>query len=254
MFQLIKLEFLKLYKSLLIFSVCSTILCISLVLIFMHGYSYQYKIEIWGEAYTLILFLFPMFCTMPVTWLLFHEKKHNFISYSIIRLNSNKYYFSKLIVHCLYGFLITFFMSMLILLLCLYMVPSINGLVNPIDVFQLDTFINHPLFYGLILSLWRSVLSIPFVLLGFIVSLLFRNMFIVLILPFGYYILENVILSILGMPYYRMITSIGVVSGGYTADLKLWYLFVGPSLLIVCTCAFFIVAWKQKVFGGQSVK
>lgn len=175
MIKLVKLELLKLHKVLIVFSIFFIIFSASLILIFLHGYSYQYNIEVWSEAYTLILFLFPIFCTAPTTWLLYYEKKDHFMKYSVIRATPFKYLTSKLLVHCIYGFMITFLMSMVGLLLSKYAIDRVSGIPNPIHVFQLNYFLNHPLIYGLILSLWRSVLSILFVAFGFIVSLLFSS-------------------------------------------------------------------------------
>lgn len=248
MYKLMKLEFSKLHKTLLMFSICFASLGVCLTLIFTHGYSYQYNIEIWCEAYTLILFLFPVFCTVPVTWLLFYEKKNNYIFYSIVRSSSKRYLLSKLIAHCIYGFIITFFISMEILLISLYLVGPVKVLVNPLNVFQMDAFINHPLLYGLVLSLWRGLLSVLFVILGFVFSLLFNNLFIIMVLPFAYYLLENVILSMLGLPYFRIITSLGVVSGGYTYGIQLRYLFIGPIILAVCIFLCFMVGYKKRCF------
>lgn len=248
MYKLIKLEFNKLHKTLMVFSICFAVLGGCLTLIFTHGYSYQYNIEIWCEAYTLILFLFPIFCTIPVTWLLYYERKNNYISYSIVRSSPKRYLLSKLTAHCIYGFIITFFISMEILLIALYLVGPVKVFVNPLNVFQMDAFINHPLLYGLVLSLWRGLLSVFFVMLGFIFSLLFNNLFIIMVLPFGYYLLENVILSMLNLPYFRIITSLGVVSGGYTYDIQLWYLFIGPIILVVSIFICFMLGYKKKVF------
>ncbi|MDF2941250.1 MAG: hypothetical protein K0S01_108 [Herbinix sp.] len=251
MSKLIKLELLKLRNILITFFLFSIILSGSLVLIFLHGYSYQYNIEIWSEAYTLILFLFPIFCTVPTTWLLYYERKNNFIAYSVVRTRPRKYFLSKLFVHCSYGFIITFLMSMEILLISLYAVGKVSGPSNPISAFQLETFINQPLLYGLALSLWRGLLSILFVVMGFIISLIFNNIFVIMILPFIYYIIENILLSMLRLPYFRILTALGLASGDYTSNIELWYLFIGPGILGFFTFVLFLIAWNKKVFFNK---
>lgn len=251
MYKLIKLEFIKLRKTLFLSSILFFILGACLTLVFTHGYSYQYNIEIWCEAYTPILFFFPIFCTVPVTWLLYYERKNNFVTYSIVRSSSKKYLLSKLFAHCIYGAIITFALSMEILVIALYLVGPVHVLVNPLNVFQMDAFINHPFLYGLILSLWRSALSILFVILSFISSLLFNNLFIIMVFPFAYYLLENVVLSVLGLPFFRMVTSLGVVSGGYTYGIELWHLFIGPIILSIFLLICFVVGYKKRIFYNK---
>jgi len=140
---------------------------------------------------------------------------------------------------------------MYILALSLYVASPVSGTPNPITVFQLEYYLNSPFMYGLILSLWRSLLSLLFVVLGFIVSLLFDNIFVIMIFPFVYYIVENIVLSMLNLPYFRMVTALGVASGGYTADIQLWYLFIGPAILFIVTIIFFIVGYRRKIFFNR---
>ena len=70
-----------------------------------------------------------------------------------------------------------------------------------------NLFVNQPLMYSFLISIWRSLIAIIIATMGFVLSLYIDNIFIILTGPFIYTILENFILSVLRVPQYRLVTS-----------------------------------------------
>lgn len=77
------------------------------------------------------------------------------------------------------------------------------------------------------------------------------NIFVITILPFVYYMIENVVLSMLNLPYFRMVTALGVISGDYTYGIELWYLLIGPAILASTTIILLLVGLGKKVFFNK---
>ena len=119
---------------------------------------------------------------------------------------------SKYLLTSFGGGLITFLMSFVSLIICLYIVPDITSSINPIEnlsaaIFHGDFYISHPFLYGFAISLWRFLIGFLIASFGFALSMFIKNLFIIFTLPFVYSILENFILSVLGLEHFRLFTS-----------------------------------------------
>lgn len=96
----------------------------------------------------------------------------------------------------------------------------------------METYTQAPLLYAFLLSLWKGMIGVLVMTLGFVLSMYVKNIFVILTGPFIYLILENFILSILQMPKYRLVTAFEPTS---MADNKITAgsMIVGPVLLII---------------------
>ena len=112
------------------------------------------------------------------------------------------------------------FVSMFIgALIALYIKPEIVPYIGTYDMVTNEPiliqdrhilgnlFVNQPLMYSFLISIWRSLIAIIIATMGFVLSLYIDNIFIILTGPFIYTILENFILSVLRVPQYRLVTS-----------------------------------------------
>lgn len=216
------------------------------------GYQYNYNIEVWIQSGEIFTLLFPLFVTIPTCWLMFFERKNSFITYTINRVEKNKYLFTKWLVSALGGAFIVLSASLTGLIVCLFFIPNIQPTKNDyaIENFAGYYFVHKPFLYGLILSLWKSVIGFLIASLGFVLSLFANNIFIILTGPFVYLVLENFILAILKIPYFRLVTSFDPTT--LTPDaISIGRLAVGPLLLIIFVTIllyWFVMRKKEQIY------
>lgn len=240
-------EFLKLripyIASLLIVVVYSSLMFIPVT----SGYRYSYNIEIWVESTEVFMMVFPLFSVIPTMWLMYYEKKNGFISYIQTRISRKKYILVKWLVSSFGGATIIFVGSFIGVIISLLFLPDVENLAdgNTVNAFGEYYFVNNPLLYGFILSLWRMFLGFLIATLGFILSLFIGNLFVILTAPFIYGVLENFVLSVLGVPYFRLVTSFGPSTLDANA-ITVTRLLVGPSLLLLVTCMTFLYFYYIK--------
>ncbi|WP_227395971.1 hypothetical protein [Jeotgalibacillus aurantiacus] len=218
-----------------IISILIAILYAGLMIIpYTSGYSYNHNIEIWEESTGLFVVIFPLFAVLPTIWLMYFERKDGFIHYTQIRISRSKYILTKWLVASTGGALIVFLASITGLMIALFFVPAVEpfGDDYALQNFGGSYYVNHPLLYGLVLSLWRMTLGFLVATFGFVLALFVNNIFVILTGPFVYAVLENFILSILGVPFYRLSTSFGPHTLSQDA-ITVPRLLTGPIILIV---------------------
>lgn len=251
MFRLIKNEFSKLKVPVISTVVLLSITAIVLSSTMYQNYSLDYDLEAWEIGTELLNFLFPMFVVVPICWLMYYERKNNFLLYTMPRVGKTKYLTAKWIVAAVSSFAIIFVPYFLSAIFALYVkqpiVPQIitNPEVSPFDHVYLDMFVNTPLLYAFLLSLWKSIIGVMVMSLGFMLSLYIKNIFVILTGPFIYVILENFSLAILRLEKYRLVTSYepSTISSQAITGISP---FVGPALLITFTVIIWVIFSKVK--------
>jgi hypothetical protein len=250
MFRLIKNEFSKLKIPVILTVVLLSIVAITLSCTLYQNYSLDYDLEAWEVGTEIINFLFSLFVVVPICWLMYYERKNNFLLYTMPRVGKTKYLTAKWIAAAISSFAIIFIPYFLSAIFSLYVkqpiVPMIRGSeVSPFNHVYLDMFVNSPLLYAFLLSLWKSIVGVMVMSLGFVLSLYIKNIFVILTGPFIYGILENFSLSILRLEEYRLITSYEptIISSQAITVLSP---FVGPALLIAFTAIVWVVFAKVK--------
>ncbi|MDR0286488.1 MAG: hypothetical protein LBI03_02090 [Clostridiales bacterium] len=250
MFRLVKNELVKLKIPVILTVVLLSITAIVLTGTLYKSYSLDYDLEAWEIGREIIDFLFPLFVVVPICWLMYYERKNNFLLYTVPRVGKAKYLTAKWMAAAVSAFAIIFTPYFLSAVFALYVKPPIVphirlSDVSPFTHIYLDTFINAPLMYAFLLSLWKSVIGVMVMSLGFVLSLYVKNIFVILTGPFIYSTLENFSLAILGMPEYRLITSFepSVVS---EKGISLVSPVIGPMLLIIFTAVLWLFFTKFK--------
>jgi ABC-type transport system involved in multi-copper enzyme maturation permease subunit len=214
------------------------------------NYSLDYNLEAWEIGTEMISFLFPLFVVVPICWLMYYERKNGFLLYTMHRVEKKKYITAKWITAAVCAFAILFVPYFLSALCVLYVkapiVPMIRSAdVTPFSHVYLEIFTHSPLLYAFLLSLWKSVLGLVVMSMGFVLSMYVKNIFIILTGSFIYAILENFSLSILQMPEYRLVTSFEpntVADHAITALSPL----AGPILCIAVTVLLYLFLSKVK--------
>lgn len=235
MFRLIKNEWGKIK-----FPVLGTIAILSIAACMLSNTLYQnyalyYDLEAWEIGTELIGFLFPLFVVVPICWNMYYERKNNFLLYTMPRVNKRKYLTAKWLTSAISAFFILFIPYFLSAVFALY----VKSPIDPYDLADssvtlfthifLDMFTQTPLLYAFLLSCWKGFIGIFVMSLGFVLSLYVDNIFIILTGPFIYSILENFILSIMGLASYRLVTAFepttisvkGITAGSFILGLLL---------------------------------
>lgn len=256
--NLLRLEWNKI-KHIYLFSLGIGILysCI-MILPFISGYSYNHNIEIWQESNQVFNLIFPLIAVLPTGWLMYYERKNNFLAYTLTRVSKKKYILSKWIINSTGSAIIIFVISFVGLIFCLNFTKNVEltgialqGYDSTLEEFGGYYLVNKPYLYGLILSIWRAIIGFIIGTFGFVLSLYIDNLFIILTGPFVYTILENYILSLLGVPYYRLVTSFDP-SILAPEIISLNRLLIGVMLLIVfifSTIIYFSKFKKERVYN-----
>lgn len=217
--KLMKLEWEKLKYPVLVSGLLTTLATVILTMALYKNYALDVKLEAWEVGTNAIIFMFPLLVVLPTCWLMYYEKKDNFLMYTMTRADKKVYLLSKWTVISLSSFMIIFISMFIGVLVALYINPEVEHIKTHFDSVTGEyipmaarhifgkIFVDKPLLYGFLLSLWRGILSIIITTMGFIFSLYIDNIFIVLTGPFIYYVLENFILSILNLENYRFVTA-----------------------------------------------
>lgn len=234
MLHFIKIEISKLKYPYFITLIIALLYSSGLVISYQYGYIYHHNIEVWENSGTLITLFFPFFAVVPACWLMFCDRKKGYDSPNYAGESKIKYIIAKWFVSAISGTFITFFISFIGLIIALYFIPGVKPLGSgyAIKNYAGFYFVNHPFFYGLVLSCWRALIGFIIASFGFVLWLYFKNIFVVFTGPFSYLIVEDIILSNLGVPYFRLITSFdpsNLSSNVITTERLL----VGPLLLVL---------------------
>lgn len=214
MVNLLKLEWHKIKVIFSITVILGLIYSCVIILPFIKGYSYNHNIEIWQESNQILSLIFPLIATLPASWLMYYERKDKFLAYTLNRTSMKKYLLSKWIISSVFSALLIFLISFIGLIFCMVFTKnieltgiSLQGYDTTLQEFAGYYLANNPYLYGFVLSLWRSIIGFIIGTLGFVLSLYIDNLFIIMTGPFVYSIIENYVLSLLGMPYYRLVTA-----------------------------------------------
>jgi hypothetical protein len=211
MLRLIKNEFVKLKTPVLITLVLVTLTTVILSCTLYVNYSLHYDLEAWEVGIAVPTFVFPLFVVIPICWSLYYERKGGFLKYTMPRVSKARYLTAKWIASAICAFVLIFVPFFLAAVFALYVKPPADTehsqYYNAFFHNFYDLFVYRPLLYTFLSSLWKGVLSVLVMSLGFVLSMYVKNIFVVLTAPFIYYQLENFVLSILNVPHYRLCTS-----------------------------------------------
>jgi len=250
--NLLKLEWYKIKYTYLISLGISILYGCLMILPFISGYSYNHKIEIWQQSNQVFDLIFPLFTVLPSCWLMYYERKNNFLIYNLTRISKKKYIISKWLTTSVGSMIIVFVVSFAGLIFCLKFTNNVK--LTGIKLNSYDTSLkefygyylaNKPYLYGLLLSIWRSIIGFIIGTFGFVLSLYINNIFIILTGPFVYVLIQHYILSILGVPYYSIVTSFDPSTLAPIA-VSLERILIGPFLLIIFICITIIYFSKLK--------
>jgi len=205
------------------------------------SYALEAQLEVYEVGFTIFNLFYPILAVIPTAWLMYFERKTNFMKYTLPRVKQHTYILAKGIMSILTGFFIIFGISFVSVIVALYIVPPITqqlSLVNPLTgelmnsfpevrIFG-EVFVNQPFLYGLIFSVWKGFIGAVIALFGFVLSLYSRNLFVILAGPFMYMILDNFVWNLIGPMKYNLVTAFEPSS--ISVDYLTWVHFVLPPI------------------------
>lgn len=137
------------------------------------NYSLEYDLEAFEIGMEYINFLFPLIVTLPVGWLMYFERKNNFLIYTLSRVSKKKYLWLKWFTLAGSAGFSIFIIMFVGVLTALYLKPGITPELTFRDPltgeltsailshhFLGDLFAHQPLVYGLLMSVWRGGLAV----------------------------------------------------------------------------------------------
>jgi len=245
--NLIMLEWRKLKTPILITIIAGTLLSIILCSTIYKSYALEHQLEVWEVGFEIINILFPLIAVLPTCWLMYFERKTGFIKYTLPRASKKQYLLSKWMVISSSAFITMFIMSFAGVVTALYMVQPIDVFYSWISPetgepapslihfhFAAELFLDSPLLYGFLLSVWKGVISVVLATMGYVFSLYSKNLFVILTGPFIYYFLETYILSKVKLDHLRLYVAFEPTSINLDY-ITLSSFLVGPVLAILVT-------------------
>lgn len=245
--RLLVLEWRKLRSPVIGTIIFESLLSMILCSIIYKSYALENQLEVWEVGFEIIDFLFALFAVLPTCWLLYFERKNEYLKYTLPRVSKKRYILSKWIVISASAFSIFFIMSMVGVVTALYLVPPIDVFYSSISPdtgepiptlinthFAGEMFTQQPLLYGFLLSAWKGLLCVFVSTMGFVFSLYSKNLFVILTGPFVYIMVENFAFSVLGIPQFRFVTAFEPTSISLEA-INIGSFLFGPFFILFIT-------------------
>ncbi|WP_033541252.1 ABC transporter permease [Planococcus sp. CAU13] len=180
------------------------------------GYVFYRPIEVHTEAIgSVIALLFPLFFIILYANSYAVEQKENFITYTKTRVRLSHYLTAKGIVNAAVVFGTAFLMIFLPFVFIVYIEPAI-GLVSyytqiqgVVSVGTFEPFLRYgTLVYAIIYSLWVAVNAVLYATAAYVLTLLIKNSFLALSLPFLWYFVIDFAIAVLGYPQFSMTSTV----------------------------------------------
>ena len=239
--SLVKNECKKIFLPVMLTTLIMTIAMCLLSCTVYKSYSLQYELEAWEVGTEIFDLIYPLVVTVPLCWNLYCERKNGFLIYVKPRVNLTKYLMSKWIAYALGSICMIVIPYIVSAVFALYVKAPIDPFENPFHhVFQ-SVFIEQPLLYAILLSCWKGAVSLLVMTFGFVLALYSKNIFVIMTGSFIYSILENYVLSILGLEAYRLVVCFEPTSVAARVVTSLSFV-AGPVLLsaVICLTAFLL--------------
>lgn len=221
-------------------------------------YVVETRLHVWEISFYVIVFLFPLFCVVPCLYL-FDEKESGFMRSSLLRTSIRGYFKTKFLYGSSISFLICFLISFLGAIFCFlipegltfidpsYYFDESTGVYRNADQFAYELFTENPIVYAVLLSIWRGIVGIVFYFFGVILVFLTKNKFLVVIIPFVYYHLENYFWAILDIYQTRTFYSVGLGSVGIDTSY-FGFATLGPIILSCLLYFIYLIFIRKKIF------
>lgn len=168
-----------------------------------------YQISPYTYASEPIDFFFGLIVSIPFSIYTFFMKKDNFLDYVHVRISRKKY----VLIHIFSTMTICFLMVFIANIIGVVFSCNIANIVESSNKPDLSNYIfgelqmSKPIVFGILWSLQKALIGSIICLFSQITALYIENLFLSLILPFAYIVVENFITSILGLSRFSITTT-----------------------------------------------
>ena len=162
-------------------------------------YTIHFELDPWEIGTEFLSLLFPLFVTVPICWQLYYERRDHFLTYTLPRISRRRYLTAKWGACAAAAFIIIMIPYFVSALFALYVRAPQKLWPLPVGYAHvfLDLYAETPVLYALLLSIWKGLMGILTMTLGFVLALYGSNIFVILTGPFIYVILENFFWAVL---------------------------------------------------------
>lgn len=248
MLRLMKNEWKKIWVPVLLTLIAVTTAACALTATIYQQWSLSYTLDAWEVGTEYFSLLYPLFVVLPLCWNLYQERKNNFLLYVQPRVSMCKYLWAKWMVYAISAFCILAIPYILSAATALLIDPTLD-IYNPRRHILETLYSEFPLIYAVAFSAFRGLIGVLVMTMGFVLAMYCNNIFVILTGPFLYVELENFVLSILGVPQYRLVIAFAPDCLSPELITALSFI-VGPSLLtavITLLAIYFSKGKKEKV-------
>ncbi|MCD7826201.1 MAG: hypothetical protein LUH14_09615 [Clostridiaceae bacterium] len=238
-----------------IYAGITSLICVAVLIIlevyFSGNTAVAYPIELWIDSCSVLDFFFPLIVTLPFTWKLFYERKDGYMRYVAVRTDKSKYVIQKII-------------SGMALVFVMVVVIYYSGLIAAVVFVEPQIMIEdkilyryvfgemqaeNPLFFGLLWCAWKGFVGSIIAGFGYSVSMVVDNIFVVVLMPFLYCILENFITGTLQIEQYSICTTY-ILNRLSPYSMKIFYYCIGVvSFVIFGSLIILLLEYKKKKVG-----
>ncbi len=169
-----------------------------------------YQISPYAYASDPIDFFFGLLVSIPFAFGLFYLKKNNFLNPVALRVSPQKYIRVYVISTLSLCFCVVFFTNIAGVAFSILIASKelLGRTQNTLSGYILgDMQMRHPLAFGVLWSLQKAGIGVLICLFAQIIAFYIKNLFLVLLLPGIYVILENFFTAALGLSRYSLSTA-----------------------------------------------
>ncbi|MEG0923446.1 MAG: hypothetical protein RR313_02765 [Anaerovoracaceae bacterium] len=207
--------------------VVTMLMCNSNSLIYFKIDPYQYGSEP-------IDFFWGLLVTVPFSVSTFFLKKDNFLDCVALRISKQKYIQNHIIAILTMCFAMVFLVNMgSVIFSCLVANIDPGNPQNGLSEYILGTMqAKNPILFGVIWSFHKAFVGVGICLFAQIIALYVDNLFLALLAPYAYIILENYLTAIIGFPDFSLTTAI-VLNRLQPNAMRVWKIAISMGVFVL---------------------
>lgn len=185
------------------------VVLMTLIVIYNSNSMIYYQISPYSYASEPIDFFFGLIVSIPFSIYTFFIKKDNFLDYVHVRISRKKYVLIHIFSTMAVCFLMVFIVNILGVIFSCYITNIVESTTKP----DLSSYIfgelqmSKSIVFGIGWSLQKALIGSIICLFAQIAALYIENLFLALILPFAYIVVENFITATLGISRFSITTT-----------------------------------------------
>lgn len=167
----------------------------------------QYRIEPYIFGSDSVDLFYTLFITIPFSWNLYYLKKDGFLHCIGTRISERKYITIQMIISTCLCMTMVFLVNMVAIVYSIGIAQLVQEKNYTLDGYFLSQLqMEQPIVFGVFWSIYKSIIAGIICMIAQIIAIHVSNIFIALLAPFFYVLLENFVTSLLHIPQYSFMT------------------------------------------------